>query len=212
LVCGGAAVFGQELSLSDLTVGLDTVWVPVTAFLVFFMQAGFGVVEAGFFAFGYAVMFGSGNGFIGTQGWFLIGTQSGADVPLLAFWLFQAAFCEAAAAGGIAAMGAVWLALGKPDFSMAMNRALAGLVAITAPCAFVEPWAAILIGTVGGVLVVVGALLLDRLKVEDPVGAFPVHGINGMWGTLSIGLPGRQALEVAHDGLFYGGGVAQLGI
>ncbi|MEJ2568482.1 MAG: ammonium transporter, partial [candidate division WOR-3 bacterium] len=110
-------------------VGIDTLWVLLAAFLVFFMQAGFGMVEAGFirakntcniltknfldfcmasigfFMFGYAIMFGNGNSIIGSKGWFLIGAQSGADVPLYAFWLFQAAFCGAAAtivAGGMA--------------------------------------------------------------------------------------------------------------
>jgi Amt family ammonium transporter len=62
------------------------------------------------------------------------------------------------------------------------------------------------------VIVVLVALFLDRIKVDDPVGAFPVHGVNGIWGTLSIGLFGRQALGVAQDGLFYGGGFAQLGV
>jgi Amt family ammonium transporter len=122
---------GQEeyMSIEQLTVGLDTVWVLLAAFLVFFMQAGFGMVEAGFiraknttniltknfldfcmaslgfFCFGYAIMFGTGNGFMGVTGWFLKGAESGADVPLYAYWLFQAAFCGAAAtivAGGMA--------------------------------------------------------------------------------------------------------------
>ena len=95
---------------------------------------------------------------------------------------------------------------------MAMNGALAGLVAITAPCAFVEPWAAIAIGAVGGVLVVFGVMFLDKIGVDDPVGAVPVHGFNGIWGTLSIGLFGKQSLGIASNGLFYGGGLKQLGI
>jgi Amt family ammonium transporter len=364
-------VFGQtneELTL--MQVGIDTMWVLIAAFLVFFMQAGFGMLEAGFiraknttniltknfldfcmasigfFIFGYAIMFGAGNGFTGATGFFLVGAESGADIPLFAFWLFQAAFCGAAAtivaggmaermrfpaylvysflisafiyplvghwiwgggwlvgmgfadfagstvvhttggvaaligtiilgprtgkyrpdgstrlmaghnipiaalgvfilwfgwfgfnpgstlgvgdgsliarvaintnlaaaAGGIAAMFTVWMVVGKPDLSMAMNGALAGLVAITAPCAFVDPWAAIVIGVIGGIIVVLAALLLDKVKVDDPVGAFPVHGVNGIWGTLSIGLFGKQALGVANDGLFYGGGFGQLGV
>ena len=95
---------------------------------------------------------------------------------------------------------------------MTMNGALAGLVAITAPCAFVAPWAAIVIGAVAGVVVVAGVALLDRIKVDDPVGAVPVHGMNGIWGTLAVGLFGEKSLGVASDGLFYGGGLGQLGI
>ncbi|MFH1782059.1 MAG: ammonium transporter [Candidatus Omnitrophota bacterium] len=357
-------------NLASFTRGLDTMWVLIAAFLVFFMQAGFGMVEAGFirakntcniltknfldfcmaslgfFVFGYAIMFGEGNPFIGMKGWFLSGAVSGAGVPLYAFWLFQAAFCGAAATivaggmaermkfqayliysflisafiypivghwiwgggwlaglgfsdfagstvvhlvggvaaligtimlgprmgkyspdgsanaiaghsiplaslgvfilwfgwfgfnpgstlsvgngdliarvaintnlaaalGGIAAMLTVWKMFGKPDLSMAMNGALAGLVAITAPCAFVDPWAAIIIGIVAGIIVVLGVTLLDRLHIDDPVGAFPVHGINGIWGTLAIGLFGQKALGLANNGLFYGGGFLQLGI
>lgn len=350
--------------------GLDTLWVLLGAFLVFFMQAGFGMVEAGFirakntcniltknfldfcmaslgfFIFGYAIMFGEGNAFMGLKGWFLSGAQSGSDVPLYAFWLFQAAFCGAAATivaggmaermkfmaylmysflisaliypiighwvwgggwlanlnftdfagstvvhavggfaalvgtimlgprigkygpddkpnaiaghsiplaslgvfilwfgwfgfnpgstlavgdgsliariaintnlaaatGGILAMITVWKMFGKPDLSMAMNGALAGLVAITAPCAFVEPWAAIAIGAVAGILVIFGVVTLDKLKIDDPVGAVPVHGLNGIWGTLAVGIFGQKALGLANDGLLYGGGLTQLGI
>ncbi len=351
-------------------VGIDTVWVLITAFLVFFMQAGFGMVEAGFirakntcniltknfldfcmaslgfFMFGYAIMFGSGNALLGLKGWFLIGAESGAKVPLYAFWLFQAAFCGAAATivaggmaermkfsayltysfiisaliypivghwiwgggwlarlhfadfagstvvhtvggfsaligtiilkprigkynpdgtvnaiaghsiplaslgvfilwfgwfgfnpgstlsvsdgsliarvaintnlaaamGGIFAMITVWKMFGKPDLSMAMNGALAGLVAITAPCAFVEPWAAIVIGAIGGIIVVLGVVFLDKLRIDDPVGAVPVHGLNGIWGTLTVGLFGQKALGLANNGLLYGGGLKQLSI
>ncbi len=361
--------FGDDTG-AILTRGLDTVWVLFTACLVFFMQAGFGMVEAGFiraknacniltknfldfcmaslgfFLFGYAIMFGQGNGFTGLEGWFLKNAESGADIPLFAFWLFQAAFCGAAATivaggmaermkfpayliysfvisaliypivghwiwgggwlselnftdfagstvvhsvggfaafigtlilgprigkyspdgkanaiaghniplaslgvfilwfgwfgfnagstlgvgngdliarialntniaaamGGIFAMITVWIMFGKPDLSMAMNGALAGLVAITAPCAYVEPWAAVTIGAVGGAVVVLGVVMLDRLKIDDPVGAVPVHGFNGIWGTLSIGIFGKKALGLAYDGLIYGGGVIQLGI
>ena len=351
-------------------VGIDTLWVLLGAFLVFFMQAGFGMVEAGFirakntcniltknfldfcmaslgfFMFGYAIMFGTGNGFMGFNGWFLTGAESGSTVPLFAFWLFQAAFCGAAATivaggmaermkfpaylvysfiisaliypiighwiwgggwlaklgfvdfagstvvhavggfaaligtiilkprigkynidksanaiaghsiplaslgvfilwfgwfgfnaastlsvgngeligriaintnlaaatGGIVAMIMVWKMFGKPDLSMAMNGALAGLVAVTAPCAFIEPWAAIAIGGIGGILVILGVVVLDKLRIDDPVGAVPVHGLNGLWGTLAVGLFGQKALGLANDGLFYGGAFKQLGI
>jgi len=369
LAVSSGAVAG-EADTADIVRGLDTVWVLIAAFLVFLMQAGFGMVEAGFiraknaanilmknfldfcmaslgfFIFGYAIMFGGGNPIFGTKGWFLIGAESGADVPLYAFWLFQAVFCGAAAtivAGGMAermkfqaylvysflisafiypivghwiwgggwlsslgfgdfagstvvhvtggwaafigaamlgprigkynsdgspkviaghsiplaalgvfllwfgwfgfnpgstlgvgngdaialvalntnlaaataaitAMVVVWIKFGKPDLSMTMNGALAGLVAITAPCAFVSPAAAIAIGFVGGIVVVFGVLFLDKIKVDDPVGAVAVHGMNGIWGTLAVGLFGQKALGLARDGLFHGGGFAQLGV
>jgi Amt family ammonium transporter len=120
-----------------------------------------------------------------------------------------------AAAGAISAMIVVWAVFGKPDLSMTMNGALAGLVAVTAPCAFVEPWAAVAIGAVGGVLVVAGVRLLDRLGIDDPVGAVPVHGMNGIWGTLAVGLfatPDLTLDSMKGAGLFYGGGWSQLGV
>ncbi|MCF7873192.1 MAG: ammonium transporter [Candidatus Omnitrophica bacterium] len=362
--------FAETSSQAALSIGVDTLWVLVAAFLVFFMQAGFGMVEAGFirskntcniltknfldfcmaslgfFLFGYAIMFGKGNSFLGLSGWFMNGAESVGGLPIFAFWLFQAAFCGAAAtivaggmaermkfvgyliysfiisafiypivghwiwgggwlaqlnfadfagstvvhtvggfaaligtiilkprigkygadgkpkmiaghniplaslgvfilwfgwfgfnpgstlgvgdgsliarvamntnlaaaAGGILAMLTIWKTAGKPDLSMAMNGALAGLVAITAGCAYVEPWAAILIGAIGGVVVVLGVFLLDKLGVDDPVGAAPVHGFNGIWGALAIGLFGQKALGLSSDGLFYGGGLKLLGI
>lgn len=355
-------------TLATLKTGIDTMWVLISAFLVFFMQAGFGMVEAGFirakntcniltknfldfcmaslgfFIFGYAIMFGPGNGLFGLKGFFLMGAESPVSIPLFAFWLFQAAFCGAAATivaggmaermkfqayliysfvisafiypivghwiwgggwlsqigfadfagstvvhltggiaalvgtimlgarlgkfnedgspnviaghsiplaslgvfilwfgwfgfnpgstlavgdgsligriaintnlaaamGGIMAMASVWKLFGKPDLSMAMNGALAGLVAVTAPCAFIDPWAAIAIGAVAGLLVVMAVVILDKLHIDDPVGAFPVHGVNGIWGTLSIGIFGQKALGLAGDGLVYGGGLGQL--
>jgi Amt family ammonium transporter len=95
---------------------------------------------------------------------------------------------------------------------MAMNGALAGLVGITAPCAFVEPWAAIVIGIVAGYLVVRGVEILDSLMIDDPVGAFPVHGLCGIWGTLAVGIFGKEALGLANDGFIYGANPMQLGI
>ena len=360
----------DESGSLQLAIGLDTVWVLVAAFLVFLMQAGFAMVEAGFtraknacnilfknyadfsvasllfFVIGYALMFGKGNSFVGGTGFFLNGAENPSGVPLLAFFFFQLVFCGtaativsggvaermkfvsyliytvvlsavvypiighwiwgggwlaelgfmdfagstvvhatggwvalvgaimlgprlgkyakdgspraipghsiplaalgvfllwfgwfgfnpgstlgvgdgvsialiaantnlAAAAGAIAAMATIWLVVGKPDLSMTMNGALAGLVGITAPCAFVSPGASIIIGLVAGVLVVVGVLVLDRLHADDPVGAVSVHGINGVWGTLAVGLFGQAALGVPNDGLFIGGGFTQLGV
>lgn len=370
-----ASVYGSQEAIvnpAELQQGLDTVWVLLGAFLVFFMQAGFGMVEAGFirakntcniltknfldfcmaslgfFLVGYALMFGSGNGFIGVSGWMLFGLEPWVgNVPLFAFWLFQAAFCGAAATivaggmaermnfkayliysflisafvypivghwvwgggwlssmgfadfagstvvhttggiaaligtmmlgprygkygidgkpraiaghniplaslgvfilwfgwfgfnsgstlsvakggldiarvaintnlaaalGGIAAMATVWLRFGKPDLSMAMNGALAGLVGVTAPCAFVEPWAACLIGLSSGVIVVFGVELLDKLQIDDPVGAVPVHGVCGIWGTLCVGIFGKAELGLAYPGFVYSGNPMQFGV
>lgn len=361
--------FAQD-SVGASMVGVDTLFVLVSAFLVFLMQAGFGMLEAGFirakntcniltknfldycmaslgfFVFGYAIMFSEGNPFFGTSGFFLVGAESAADVPLWAFWLFQAAFCGAAAtivAGGMAErmkfpaylaysfiisafiypivghwtwgggwlaqldffdfagstvvhltggatalVGAIilgprlgrfnadgssnpipghsvplaslgvfilwfgwfgfnpgsalsvgdgeaisliaintnlaaaaaavtttfisWTLFGKPDLFFTMNGALAGLVSITASCAVVSPAAAIWIGVTGGFVIVLGEGLLRVIKVDDPCGAFPVHGLCGIWGTLTVGLWGRESLGLAREGLFYGGGFEQLGI
>ncbi|MEJ2646914.1 MAG: hypothetical protein P8016_00740 [Sedimentisphaerales bacterium] len=111
----------------------------------------------------------------------------------------------------MAAMITVWKRFGKPDLSMAMNGALAGLVAITAPCAYIEPWAALVIGVIAGYLVVRGVELLDKLQIDDPVGAFPVHGMCGVWGTLSVGIFGKASLGLASSGFIYGGNPKQLG-
>ena len=105
---------------------------------------------------------------------------------------------------------------GKWDIGMTLNGALAGLVAITAPCAWVEAWAAVVIGLIAGVLVCWGVIMLDKLHIDDPVGAFPVHGLNGLWGVISVGLfadgtYGNYTTEAPYvTGLFYGGGFGQL--
>jgi len=112
-----------------------------------------------------------------------------------------------AAAGAMAALIVSWIVLKKPDASMALNGALAGLVAITAPCDGVSPVAAIIIGAIGGALVVLSVMFIDRtLKIDDPVGAVSVHGVCGLWGTLACGLFNMDS------GLFYGGGLKQLGV
>jgi Amt family ammonium transporter len=349
---------------------LDTLWVLLAAILVFFMQAGFGMVETGlvraknaanvlfknaldfsfatlgYFALGYAIMWGGSGLLFGTEGWFLSGVESPVEtLPLEVFWLFQAVFAGAAAtivAGAVAermrfaaylmysfilsalvypvvghwvwgggwlgglgfhdfagstvvhavggvsalvgawllgprigrfnkdgspnaicghnlplvtfgvfvlwfgwygfnagstlgmgdpvavgriainttlapAMGAVaamtfaWLRFGRPDLTIALNGALGGLVGITAPCACVTPGASIFIGGIAGVLVVVAVGWLDRLRIDDPVGAFPVHGACGIWGTLAVGAFGLESLGASSDGLFYGGGFGALG-
>ena len=108
-----------------------------------------------------------------------------------------------------------WIKYGKPDVSMCLNASLAGLVAITAPCDVTDCLGAIIIGLVAGLLVAFGVWLLDyKLHVDDPVGAVAVHMMNGIWGTIAVGLfattsaPGNDTVV----GLFYGGGFKQLGI
>lgn len=379
LMLGGTA-FAQDEgpSVAELARGINTVWVLVTAFLVFFMQAGFALVEAGFtrsknttnilmknlvdfvfatiafWAVGYAFMFGTGTSYIGLTNFFTSGLEGDmAGVPVLAFWLFQLVFAGtaativsgamaertkfsaylvysavisaliypifghwvwgggwlstlgtdlgfmpadgptgfrdfagstvvhsvggwcalvgawflgprigrfnkdgsantiaghsmtlgalgvfilwlgwfgfnpgsqlaavgsnadvislvaantniAAAAGGLVAMVLAWMRMGKPDLGMTLNGVLAGLVAITAPCAFVSPLSSVIIGAIGGVLVVYGTAWLERAQIDDPVGAVPVHLINGAWGTLSLGL------FAADNGLFTTGQFGQL--
>jgi len=358
-----ALVHAQEdgFTTSELATSINTMWTLIAAFLVFFMQAGFGFLEAGFvrsknvvnimaenfldttmttvgfWAAGFGIMFGSGTGLFGTEWWFLSGTpDTYAGLPLYAFFFFQFAFSAAAstiASGAMAertdfradlvysfivglviypvvghwiwasdgwlaergmldfagstvvhlvgalvglagtltlgkrldkqfgtsirghniplaaigtfilwlgwfgfnpgstlgatdansialivlntdfaattgAIAAIFLAYyhtGLWDVSMAFNGALAGLVAITAPCAFVEPSVALLIGVIAGVLVYYGVGLMEALKIDDPVGAFPVHGLNGAFGTLAGGL------FATDGGLCYGGGWDQLG-
>ena len=118
----------------------------------------------------------------------------------------------AGAAGSVAAMVYMWRRYGKPDPSMMANGALAGLVAITAPCAFVTAPSAVLIGTVAGVLVCAAVFFIDgKLRIDDPVGAISVHGVNGLWGILALGLladgtygDGWNGVPGPVRGLFYG--------
>ena len=129
----------------------------------------------------------------------------------------------------LVAMIVTWVKYGKPDVSMCLNASLAGLVAVTAPCDVCDAFGAIVIGAVSGVLVIFGVWLLDnKLHVDDPVGAVAVHCVNGIWGTISVGLFATSSApafaraigdgvnfgsnQIAGEGLFYGGGFKQLGI
>jgi Amt family ammonium transporter len=118
----------------------------------------------------------------------------------------------AAAAGTLAATAVAWKFLGKPDIGMTINGALAGLVGITAGCAFVSPGSALIIGAIAGGMVVFGVLMFDRLKVDDPVGALAVHGLGGIFGTLAVGLFAQDAIMpgTTGNGLFFGGGTSLL--
>lgn len=371
----GSFAFADDATAASNAVAIDTVWILVAAFLVFFMQAGFAMVETGFtraknaanvlmknlmdfsvgsiafWMIGFGVMFGvSKMGLFGTTGFFLSSADptTGDGLWQFAYWMFQAVFAAtaativsgamaertkfpayliysffvcaliypvvghwiwgggwlsskgmidfagstvvhsvggwaalagailvgprlgkynkdgtsraipghniplaalgvfilwfgwfgfnagsttsgtnlsiatiavttnlAAAAGAILAMFTAWVRFGKPDTSMALNGALAGLVAITAPCASVSPLSAVIIGAVGGVLVVLSVEFIDKvLRVDDPVGAISVHGVCGAWGTLSAGLFAQAAYGEASgaggvNGLFFGGGWSQ---
>ena len=339
-----------EVKISDVQTNADYVWTLVAAFLVFFMQAGFAMVEAGltrskntvnilmknlmdfsvgslaFWAIGFGIMFGVTNGIFGTTGFFFSDFSLDGDPWVFAFWMFQVVFAAtaativsgamaertkfvgylvysavvsaiiypifgswawgslfhgngwleglgfidfagssvvhsvggwaalagaivlgprigkytkdgkpraipghnltlaalgtfilwfgwfgfnpgsttaantdialiavntnlAAAAGAVAAMFTAWIIFKKPEATMTFNGALAGLVAITAPCANVSPLSAVILGLVAGILVVLSVIFFDKvLKVDDPVGAISVHGVCGAWGTLAAGL------------------------
>ena len=135
----------------------------------------------------------------------------------------------APAVATVVCMVFTWVKYGKPDVSMCLNASLAGLVAITAPCDVCDAFGAIVIGAVAGVLVVFGVWLLDyKLRIDDPVGAVAVHCLNGIWGTIAVGLFATDtapafargygdgvnfgANQIAAEGLFYGGGFKQLGL
>jgi Amt family ammonium transporter len=118
----------------------------------------------------------------------------------------------ASAAGAFSSMLYMWFRYGKPDISMAANGLLAGLVAITAPCAFVNSVSAVIIGVIAGILLCISVFFVERtLKIDDPVGAVSVHGVNGAWGLLSLGLfadgtygDGLNGVAGTVKGLFYG--------
>jgi Amt family ammonium transporter len=372
--------------VTDLVNATNTMWTLIAAFLVFFMQAGFMALEAGFartreisnimlecivdtclcailfWAFGFAFMFGAGNGWIGHQFFFLNDaplTYGSTGVGFLAFFLFQFAFADtcstitsgamvgrtgfkgdilysigvsgfiypilghwvwgpdgwlatmdtpfrdfagstvvhtvggfialagaivlgprlgrrfkrdgggmppghdmilaalggvilwfgwygfnpgstlsaldavgigrvatnttlAASAAGLAAMAFVYPKLKKWDLGITINGFLGGLVAITCPCYWVSPLGAIIIGLIAGPLVCLGVELIERLRIDDPIGAVAVHGFCGIWGTLSLGLfasgefflPGPTGADNSTpiEGLFYGGGFKQFGV
>jgi Amt family ammonium transporter len=105
-----------------------------------------------------------------------------------------------------------WFLLGKPDLGMTLNGCLAGLVAITAPCAFVSVGSSLIIGLIAGILVVLAVICFDRAKIDDPVGALSVHLVNGVFGTLCVGLFSQDKITgvATGSGLFYGGGTKLL--
>jgi Amt family ammonium transporter len=121
----------------------------------------------------------------------------------------------AAAFGAVAATVVAWVVLGKPDFSMIVNGCLAGLVAVTAPCAVVTVAGAAMIGAIAGTIVVFSVLMFDKLRLDDPVGALSVHLVCGVFGTICVGLFAQADIiaytaAVCKPGLFYGGDASQL--
>ena len=143
-------------------------------------------------------------------GWFGFNAGSTTAGTDLSIATISVTTTLAASAGAICAMYTAWIRFGKPDTSMALNGALAGLVAITAGCANVSPLSAIIIGALGGILVVLSVEFIDKvLHVDDPVGAVSVHGVCGAWGTLAVGLFAQEAYG-GTNGFFFGGGIQQL--
>ena len=245
----------------------DVIWVLVAAILVFFMQAGFALCEAGltrakntgnilmknmmdfcigtpcFWLIGFGIMFAGSGPLIGGFDPLIRGSYDFGTLPTWCYAIFQTVFCATAAtivSGSTVAMTAdadmelaslvmfntnlaaavatvvgmifTWIRYGKPDVSITFNAALAGLVAITAPCDCVTPAGAFFIGLLAGFLVVLAVEFFDNIaKIDDPVGAVSVHMVNGIWGTLAVGLFSNGGDGVG-TGLFYGGGFRQLGI
>ena len=146
----------------------------------------------------------------GFNGGSTVAMSSDEDMELASLVMFNTNL--AAAVATVVAMIFTWIRYGKPDVSMTFNAALAGLVAITASCDCVTPVGAFFIGLVAGFLVVLSVEFFDSIvKIDDPVGAVSVHMVNGIWGTLAVGLFSSGGDGVA-PGLFYGGGLHHLGI
>jgi len=115
---------------------------------------------------------------------------------------------SAAIAGILSSTAVAWIVLGKPDLSMTINGCLAGLVAITAPCAFVSVESSLIIGAIAGAIVVFAVIGFDKIRIDDPVGAISVHLVNGVFGTLALGLFAQDVFApgTTGNGLFFGGG------
>lgn len=162
---------------------------------------------------GHSLPLATLGAFILWLGWF--GFNPGSTMAAAAADIGRIAVVtnSAAAAGIITSTIVSWWVLGKPELSMILNGCLAGLVAITAPCAFVSVGSALVIGGVAGVLVVFSVVSFDKMRLDDPVGALSVHLVNGIWGTLALGLFAQAHFmpDTTGDGLFFGGGAKLLG-
>jgi Amt family ammonium transporter len=162
---------------------------------------------------GHSIALGTIGVFVLWFGWFGFnpGSTMAADPGAVA--RIAVTTNTAAAGGAVAASLLAWLLLGKPDLTMILNGSLAGLVAITAPCAFVSVPSSLVIGMIAGAIVVLAVLAFDRVKVDDPVGAISVHLVCGTFGTLAVGLFAQNQFSpnTTGNGLFFGGGVGLLG-
>ncbi len=161
---------------------------------------------------GHSITLGALGVFILWFGWYGFNGAAALSVEQLG-----TVFATTTIAPGVATVVTMiftWVKNGKPDVSMSLNGSLAGLVAITAPCANVDGLGAAIIGLVAGFLVVIAVEFIDlKLHIDDPVGAVAVHGVNGLWGGLAVGLFATdKAPGSSVNGLFYGGGFTQLGI
>lgn len=161
---------------------------------------------------GHNLVIGALGVFILWFGWYGFNGAAAATTDQLASIFLTTTIAPAVAT--VVCMLFTWIKYGKPDVSMSLNASLAGLVAITAPCDVTDAAGSAIIGAVSGVLVVFGVWFLDNvLHVDDPVGAVAVHGFNGLWGTIAVGLFATPtAPECEMTGLFYGGGFKLLGI
>ena len=159
---------------------------------------------------GHSITLGALGVFILWFAWYGFNGAAAEDGARLGQILLTTTIAPAVAT--VTTMLFTWIKNGKPDVSMCLNASLAGLVAITAGCADVDAIGAAVIGIVSGILIVVAVEFVDiKLKIDDPVGAFSVHGVNGMWGGLAVGLFATGNGQDGITGLFYGGGFAQLG-
>ncbi len=163
---------------------------------------------------GHSIALGALGVFILWFGWYGFNGAAATSIAQLGSIFLTTTVAPAVAT--VACMVFTWVKYGKPDVSMCLNASLAGLVAITASCDVTDAFGAVVIGAVAGLLVVFGVWLLDQvLRVDDPVGAVAVHCMNGIWGTLAVGLfaadtaPGYSIVNASGEtltGLFYGGG------
>lgn len=176
---------------------------------------------------GHSLMAATIGTFVLWFGWFGFNPGSTMGIDAVAMGEIMVTTNTAAAFATLTATATCWILMGKPDLGMTLNGCLAGLVAITASCAFVSVGASVIIGSLAGVIVVFAVIMFDKLKLDDPVGATSVHLVNGVFGTICVGLfstadrigrSGNAAILEAQKtnpnagaGLFYGGGFDQLG-
>ena len=159
---------------------------------------------------GHSLTLGALGVFILWFGWYGFNGAAATSTDSLASIFLTTTLSPAVAT--VVTMIFTWFKDGKPDVSMSLNASLAGLVAITAPCDCVDAFGSMIIGAVSGILVVVAVEFVDKkLKIDDPVGAVAVHCVNGIWGTIAVGLF-STGMDGVGKGLFYGGGFKQIGI